>query len=73
MDNIDGIVKDEGEIDGVNNAIAELDFIYQDGAIFNSRDAIFNSRDVERLAGLSKHLAGIVKGLRVNSFGQVRD
>ena len=66
MDNIDGIVKDEGEIDGVNNAIAELDFIYQDGAIFNSRD-------VERLAGLSKHLAGIVKGLRVNSFGQVRD
>lgn len=53
-------------IEELEHSISEFDYIYQDGAIFNKKD-------VEVLAGLSEHLAGIVKDLKVNSFGQVRD
>jgi hypothetical protein len=54
------------QIEELAGALSELDYVYQDGAIFNGQD-------VKKLEGISKHLAGIVKDLKVNSFGQVRE
>ncbi len=53
------------KIKDIEQTIAELDFIYQDGVIFNTAD-------VKTLRLLSEQLNGIVKDLIENKFNQVR-